>query len=64
MLRGDAVPPLKWSAPDTDGLIQFLVQEKDFNEQRVRGAIERINAAKTKSTQGEWEGGSEGLLAH
>ena len=52
MLRGDAVPPLKWTAPDVDGLIEFLVKEKDFNEQRVRAAVDRINAAKTKSTQG------------
>jgi len=49
---GAAVPPLKWSAPDIEGLVEFLVNEKDFNEQRVRAAVERINAAKSKSTQG------------
>lgn len=55
VLTGDALPPLKWSAPDVDGLIKFLVEEKSFNEQRVRSAIERINASKGKSTQGRLE---------
>lgn len=55
VLKGDQVPALKWSAPDTDGLIQFLVNEKSFNEERIRKAIERINAAKSKSNQGRLE---------
>ena len=55
VLKADAVPPLKWTAPDIDGLIKFLVEEKSFNEQRVRNAVERITAAKGKSTQGRLE---------
>jgi flap endonuclease-1 len=52
VLRGEAVPPMKWTAPDTEGLLQFLVQEHNFSEERIRKAIERIVAAKGKSTQG------------
>lgn len=53
VLPANSVPPLKWSAPDTEGLVQFLVHEKQFMEKRVRDAVDRINAAKSKSTQGE-----------
>ncbi|GAB4813462.1 hypothetical protein N2152v2_000508 [Parachlorella kessleri] len=55
VLKGDQVPPMKWTAPDSEGLIQFLVNEKTFNEQRIRSAIDRINAAKGKSNQGRLE---------
>lgn len=46
------MPPLKWVAADEEGLVAFLVGEKSFNEDRVRKAVQRINAAKSKSTQG------------
>lgn len=49
------IPPLKWSAPDEDGLVQFLVAEKNFSEERVRKAVGRINAAKGKANQGRME---------
>lgn len=52
VLRGDQVPALKWSAPDTDGLVKFLVGEQNFNEDRVRKAVDRILSAKSKSSQG------------
>ena len=55
VLSGPDLPPMKFAAPDLDGLIQFLVVEKNFNEQRVRNAVDRINAAKSKSTQGRLE---------
>lgn len=55
VLKGDQVPQLKWSAPDTDGLVQFLVHEKTFAEDRVRKAVERIHAAKGKASQGRLE---------
>lgn len=37
------------------GLVNFLVGEKGFSEERTRNAIKRINAAKSKSTQGRLE---------
>lgn len=36
-----------------DGLLEFLVKEKSFNEERVRSAVQRVINAKGKSTQGE-----------
>lgn len=30
------IPAFKWSAPDEEGLVDFLVKEKNFNEDRVR----------------------------
>ena len=53
VLRGEKVQPLKWVAADEEGLVKFLVGEKSFNEDRVRKAVQRINAAKSKSTQGD-----------
>ena len=44
---------LKWVAADEEGLVKFLVGEKSFNEDRVRKAVQRVNAAKSKSTQGD-----------
>ncbi|KAF8032424.1 hypothetical protein BT93_D1365 [Corymbia citriodora subsp. variegata] len=48
-------PELKWSAPDEEGLISFLVNENGFNSDRVTKAIEKIKAAKNKSSQGRLE---------
>ena len=55
VLRGAEVPPLRFGAPDVDGLVQFLVREKSFDEKRVRAAVERIVAAKGKASQGRLE---------
>lgn len=55
VLRGDKIPPLKWVAADEEGLVKFLVGEKSFNEDRVRKAVQRVNAAKLKSTQGKFQ---------
>ncbi|KAK9292929.1 hypothetical protein L1049_020911 [Liquidambar formosana] len=46
---------IKWSAPDEEGLITFLVNENGFNNDRVTKAIEKIKAAKNKSSQGRLE---------
>ncbi|KAK9086177.1 hypothetical protein Syun_028571 [Stephania yunnanensis] len=46
---------IKWTAPDEEGLIKFLVNENGFNNDRVTKAIEKIKAAKTKSSQGRLE---------
>lgn len=52
---GDKLPPLKWSAPDEEGLVAFLVGEKNFNEDRVRKAAQKIVASKGKASQGRLE---------
>ncbi|CAI9101402.1 OLC1v1038718C2 [Oldenlandia corymbosa var. corymbosa] len=46
---------LKWTAPDEEGLINFLVKENGFNIDRVTKSIEKIKAAKNKSSQGRLE---------
>jgi flap endonuclease-1 len=53
VLRGDQLPPLKWVAADEEGMVQFLVTEKSFNEDRVRKAVQKMNASRSKATQGE-----------
>ncbi|KAL6784452.1 RAD2 [Auxenochlorella protothecoides x Auxenochlorella symbiontica] len=52
VLKPENIPPMKWTSPDLDGLLEFLVKEKSFNEERVRSAIQRVTAAKSKSNQG------------
>ena len=49
------MPTFKWTDPDEDGLIKFLVKEKQFNEDRVRSIIARIKKAKGKSKQNRLE---------
>ncbi|GLT88478.1 hypothetical protein SLE2022_065030 [Rubroshorea leprosula] len=46
---------LKWTTPDEEGLIAFLVNENGFNSDRITKAIEKIKAAKNKSSQGRLE---------
>ncbi|XP_068661547.1 flap endonuclease 1 [Aristolochia californica] len=46
---------IKWSPPDEEGLINFLVNENGFNLERVTKAVEKIKAAKNKSSQGRLE---------
>lgn len=46
---------IKWSAPDEEGLINFLVNENGFNSDRITKAIEKIKVAKNKSSQGRLE---------
>eukprot|EP01027_Heterolobosea_sp_BB2_P012699 GEZU01018380.1.p1 GENE.GEZU01018380.1~~GEZU01018380.1.p1 ORF type:complete len:410 (-),score=122.72 GEZU01018380.1:68-1297(-) len=41
----------KWRDPDEEGLIQFLCNEKQFQEKRVRAGIEKIRATRKKATQ-------------
>lgn len=37
---------LSWKAPDEEGLVEFLVKEKQFQEDRVRGVCARIRKAR------------------
>ena len=52
VLKGAAVPPLKWGAADEDGLVKFLVEEKSFSEERIRKVLEKMNAKRSKANQG------------
>ena len=41
---------LYWSEPRTDDLVRFLCGERDFNEERVRTAVERAKSAIVKDS--------------
>ncbi|OZJ03350.1 hypothetical protein BZG36_04209 [Bifiguratus adelaidae] len=47
---------LKWEEPDMEGLVKFLVQEKGFNEERVRRAAEKLHKNVKTATQGRLDG--------
>ena len=51
---------VEWREPNVDGIVDFLVREKDFSEDRVRKALERMNAGaqkqKGKTTLEKWFG--------
>ena len=42
---------LKWNAPDEEGLLKFLVEEKGFNKENVESAIAKLKKSKLKSNQ-------------
>lgn len=46
---------LTWKPADLDGLVQYLVHDKQFSEERVRSAVEKMNAAKGKASQNRLE---------
>lgn len=55
VLHKDQLPPIQWTAPDEEGLVNWLVKEKNFDENRVRATVKKINAAKKKGSQGRLE---------
>ncbi|KAF9892591.1 Elongation of fatty acids protein 2 [Aspergillus nanangensis] len=46
----------KWEAPDVDGLIDFLVKDKGFNEDRVRNGAARLQKNMKSAQQSRLEG--------
>lgn len=46
----------KWEAPDVDGLVKFLVEEKGFSEDRVRSAASRLSKNLRSAQQSRLEG--------
>lgn len=45
-----------WDAPNVDGLIQFLVTDKGFNEDRVRNGAARLTKNLKSAQQSRLEG--------
>ncbi|XP_067650796.1 flap endonuclease 1-like [Haliotis asinina] len=43
---------LKWSEPDEEGLLEFMVTQKGFNEDRMKNGIKKLVKAKQGTTQG------------
>jgi len=52
----DPLCNFEWKAADVDGLVQFLVVEKGFNEDRVRSAAERLSKNMKSHQQTRMEG--------
>jgi len=50
-----ATVELKWTEPNVEGLLQYLVEEKQFDEGRVKKAIERLQKCKGKNSQNRLE---------
>lgn len=46
----------KWEAPDVDGLVKFLVEDKGFSEDRVRNAAARLQKNLKTAQQSRLEG--------
>ncbi|KAG0018677.1 Elongation of fatty acids protein 2 [Podila clonocystis] len=55
-LKPDVTDPstieIKWEAPDVEGLVEFLVRDKGFSEERVRKGCERLEKNLKTATQG------------
>jgi len=47
---------VEWKSPDVDGLVQFLVTEKGFNEERVRKGAEKLAKFLNAKQQGRLDG--------
>src|SRR5271156_6034944 len=43
---------IKWTEPDIDGLVDFLVREKGFSEERVRAGAARLSKGLKTKQQG------------
>ena len=48
----ESLPPLEWKEADRDGVLDFLVKEKGFNQDRVDNALKKLKAARGKGSQG------------
>ncbi|KAI9465016.1 PIN domain-like protein [Lactarius psammicola] len=47
---------LEWETPDVEGLVEFLVKEKGFNEERVRKGAEKLAKYLNAKQQGRLDG--------
>ncbi|KAG8874838.1 Elongation of fatty acids protein 2 [Tulasnella sp. 331] len=47
---------LIWEAPNVDGLVEFLVKEKGFNEDRVRRGADKLTKMQSAKQQGRLDG--------
>ncbi|KZT11965.1 PIN domain-like protein [Laetiporus sulphureus 93-53] len=47
---------VEWKSPDVEGLVQFLVTEKGFNEERVRKGAEKLAKFLNAKQQGRLDG--------
>lgn len=43
---------IKWSEPDEEAIVRFMVEEKQFNEDRIRSGVKKLIKARSGSVQG------------
>lgn len=43
---------LVWKEPDVEGIVKFMCEDKNFNEERVRSAIAKMQKGRSAATQG------------
>ncbi|ESN98606.1 hypothetical protein HELRODRAFT_66570 [Helobdella robusta] len=43
---------LKWTEPNEEELVKFMVGEKGFSEERIRNGVKKLEKSRTTSTQG------------
>ncbi|RKP13760.1 PIN domain-like protein [Piptocephalis cylindrospora] len=55
VLSGDTVD-LKWNEPDVEGVIQMMVKENGFSEQRIRAGVEKLTKGLKVAPQGRLDG--------
>lgn len=46
----------KWTEPQVEGLVEFMVKEKGFNEERIRSGAEKLKKSLKGGTQGRLDG--------
>jgi flap endonuclease-1 len=46
---------LKWNDPDEEGLMKFMCEENQFDEQKVRSGMKRMAVSKKMSSQGRMD---------
>ena len=55
VLKGDDVI-LKWEEPDIEGLVEFMVKQNGFSEQRIRDGASKLSKSLKTGTQGRLDG--------
>ncbi|BFZ13503.1 hypothetical protein BsWGS_16542 [Bradybaena similaris] len=46
---------LKWTDPDEEGLVEFMVTQKSFNEERIRNGAKKLLKSRQGTTQGRMD---------
>ncbi|KAL3860231.1 hypothetical protein ACJMK2_010385 [Sinanodonta woodiana] len=47
-----ATVEIKWDEPDEEGIVEFMVKQKSFNEERIRNGVKKLQKARSGTTQG------------
>ena len=56
LVTDPATIELTWRDPDEEGIVEFLVKQKGFNEERVRTNVKKLHKLHNTATQGRLDG--------